>query len=279
MTRAVKLDDAYIDQLLDLKQLAWLGRNAGGDASLMISNALGGIALPPDALAKYSSHVAKLDMAWAALTDLASGLPLPARFEEAVKSAKEGFLAPDYVALRLKTLTALIAGEKPAFAVNDWSKMSVAKLASLLGVAEASLDVAKDYAAAQRTQAIEKLGIQATFLIAAIVMALGMMFLVSRRVTGPLQEMQRRDAGACRRQFRCRAAGAWPQGRDRRRRAAVETFKVKSAEKARAEAEANADRELQGRRGESRARPHRGRGKGRGRTSVPRPSATRRWPR
>jgi hypothetical protein len=47
LTRLVKLEDAFIDQLMELKQLAWLGRNAAGDASLLISNKLGGQGFPP----------------------------------------------------------------------------------------------------------------------------------------------------------------------------------------------------------------------------------------
>ena len=38
----VKLEDAYVDQLMELKQHAWVVRNAGGDASVMISDPLGG---------------------------------------------------------------------------------------------------------------------------------------------------------------------------------------------------------------------------------------------
>src|ERR1700704_1669007 len=70
LTRAVKLDDAYIDQLLELKQLAWLVRNAAGDASLMVSNGLNG-QIPPDALLKYTAHISKMEAAWAALEALA----------------------------------------------------------------------------------------------------------------------------------------------------------------------------------------------------------------
>ena len=45
---SVKLEDAFIDQLMDLKQLAWFGRDAGGDASVMLSNRLGGEVLPAE---------------------------------------------------------------------------------------------------------------------------------------------------------------------------------------------------------------------------------------
>ena len=47
---SVKLEDAYIDQLLQIKQLAWLARNNGGEASSMISNTLAGQPLPADAM-------------------------------------------------------------------------------------------------------------------------------------------------------------------------------------------------------------------------------------
>ena len=190
LTRSVKLEDAFIDQLMELKQLAWMARNAGGDASVAVSNILGGQPAAPDTMANYTANVAKLDILWAALTDLADGLPLPARFSEAVQKAQQGFMSPDYVALRLKTLTSLLAGEKAQHTLNEWSTLSVAKLASLLGVAETALDIAKDHASSQQAQAMWKLGVQLAILVAALAIAGGMMLVVSRRVTGPLQQMQ-----------------------------------------------------------------------------------------
>ena len=186
LTQLVKLEDAYVDQLMGLKQLAWVARNAGGDASVMISNKLGGQPLPPDALLKYAAHVSRLDTAWASLEDVAAGLKLPPRFTEAVAGAKRGFLAPDYVELRMKTLKALIAGEPIEIKQQEWSETSVAKLASLLGVAETALDVAKEHAAQQRWQAMQMLGLQLALLAAALAVAAGMVLVVSRRVTGPL---------------------------------------------------------------------------------------------
>ena len=189
LNRSVKLEDSFVDQLMELKQLAWVARNAGGDASVVISNALGGMPIPPDAMLKYTANVSKLETAWAALEDIASGLPLPPSFAAAVDKAKREFFGRDYVELRMKTLKALIAGEKVNVNVNDWSSMSVGKLASLLGVAETALDVAKEYAASQRASALWRLWVELGFLAAAITLAAGMMLLVSRRATGPLREM------------------------------------------------------------------------------------------
>jgi methyl-accepting chemotaxis protein len=153
LTMSVNLSDSYVDQLMELKQLGWMVRNAGGDASVMISNALGGIPLPPDAMSKYTANVAQVETAWAALESLATGLPLPAYFSAALDKAKREYFGTEYTDLRLKTLKALIAGEKIAAKADDWSQMSVAKLASLLGVAEAALKSAKEYASVQRAEA------------------------------------------------------------------------------------------------------------------------------
>ena len=90
MVRSVKLDDAFVDQLLTIKQLAWVARNTGGDASVMISNALGGLPLPPDAMFRYHANVGKVETAWAAIEDVASGLPLPAPFWAAVEKGTNG---------------------------------------------------------------------------------------------------------------------------------------------------------------------------------------------
>ena len=102
LTTSVKLEDAYIDQLLQLKQLAWVARNTGGDSSVLVSNRMGGQPLPPDALMKYTALVAKTEGAWAALEDVAAGLSLPQKFHQAVATAKREFFGSDYTELRLR---------------------------------------------------------------------------------------------------------------------------------------------------------------------------------
>jgi methyl-accepting chemotaxis protein len=190
LTRLVKLEDAYIDQLLEMKQLAWVVRNAGGDASVMISNALSGIALPPEPMLKYTANVAKADTAWASLEGVAAGLPLPPRFAAAVDKAKREFFGADTIALRDRTVKMLIAGEKPEMTSIQWSTMIVPKLGTALGVAEVALDVAKDRAVEQRAGAITRLSVELGFLTFAIVMAIGLMLVVSRRITNPLGMIQ-----------------------------------------------------------------------------------------
>ena len=190
LSRSVKLEDPFTDQILQLQQLAMVVRNAGGDASIMVSNPLGGLPLPPDPTAKYAGHLARIDTAWAAVENLAAGLPLPPRFAEAVEKAKRQFFGRDYVEQRAKIFKALVAGEKVNMTAGEWTPITVPNLGSVLGVAEAALDIAKEHAARQHDAAMWRLGMQLGLLVAAIVFAAGMMLVVSRRVTGPLRMIQ-----------------------------------------------------------------------------------------
>ena len=190
MARSVKLEDSFTDQLFQIKQLAWVARNSAGDASVMLSNGLGGIPLPPEPMMKYNVNLAKLDTAWAALEELAAGLPLPPRMIAAIENGKKEFLGKDFTELRLKMLNALIAGQKIEMKADDWSRNSVAKLSSLLNVAEVALDVTNEHAAAQRSTTLRKLSIEIAFLTLALALAVGVMVMVSRRVVAPLREIQ-----------------------------------------------------------------------------------------
>ena len=237
LTNSVKLEDSYIDQLMELKQLAWIARNSGGDASVVISNALGGLPLPPDAMAKYQVNLAKVDTAWAALEDLASGLPVPARFKNAVEEAKREFFGDTYTQLRLKTLKQLIAGEKVATPADTWSRMSVGKLASLLNVAVAALDAAKEYAANQHVNILWRLWFDLGMLAGAIVLVAAMMLVVSRRVTGPLRNIQQAMLKVATGDFSVVLPGLERKDEIGDMANAVERFKVLADEKARAEAD------------------------------------------
>jgi methyl-accepting chemotaxis protein len=237
LTNSVKLEDSYIDQLMELKQLAWIARNAGGDASVVISNALGGLPLPPDPMTLYQVNLAKVDTAWTALEDLASGLPVPARFKNSVDEAKREFFGADYTQLRMKTLKQLIAGEKVSTSADAWSQISVGKLSSLLNVAVAALDTSKEYTADQHAKILWKLWFDLGMLAAAIVLVAAMMLVVSRRVTGPLRNIQHAMLKVATGDFSVVLPGLQRKDEIGDIANAVERFKVLADEKARAEAE------------------------------------------
>jgi methyl-accepting chemotaxis protein len=198
LTRRVKLEDAFVDQLMEIRQLAWMARIFAGDASAMMNSALEGQGLPADALANYSAYENKVEATWAVLENLAVGLPLPARFAEALDRAKREYFARDFHEARFKALQALIAGNRSAVDINYWSQGSVSKLTALLGVAEVALDIAAEHAQSQHASAMRSLTALIVLLMVAGLAVAGTILLISRRVTGPLltiQEAMRRLAG------------------------------------------------------------------------------------
>jgi methyl-accepting chemotaxis protein len=237
LTTSVKLEDAYIDQLLQIKQLAWVVRNAGGDSSVLISNRLGGQALPPDAMLRYTTFVSRTETAWSALEDVAAGLTLPERFHQAVAKAKQEYFAADYAELRLKTLRSLIANEPVTITVADWTPMSISKLASLLNVADVALDIAKEHAVAQRSAALTTFTIVVVLLALAVMVAAGMTLLVTRRVTGPLHAIQQAMLKVAGGDFSVVLPGLDRKDEIGDVANAVERFKVLADEKARREAD------------------------------------------
>jgi methyl-accepting chemotaxis protein len=194
LARLVKLDDALFDQLLAMKQSAWVARNFAGDASVLVTGLVAGQPVPPDAWVKFNSDVARSETAWAAVEEAAAGLPLPARFTEAVEKARRVYFTPEFQTLRANTLKAIIDKQPAGAAGERFTQISVPSLSTLLGVADTLLEVAKDYAAEQRADAGRYLAILTGLLGLAGLVAFGMIFMIVRRITSPLQAM--RDAMA-----------------------------------------------------------------------------------
>ena len=155
LANSVRLNDAFIDKLIELKQLAWVARNSGGDAHVLISNAVGGLPLAADIIQKYSTHMTASRTAWAVLEEFSRGLAMPERFTQAVQRANKEFYAPEFSEYRLAILKKVLAGEKVGITAPDWLKKSVSSLATQLDVAYVCLDLAKEPVGNLRKRIIE----------------------------------------------------------------------------------------------------------------------------
>src|SRR3984893_11768803 len=192
LAAAVNHQDAAIDQLLAIKQIAWLLRNTAGEASLIISKGLAAGQVAPELRLNYTKFLGGTEIAWRALELTASGMQLPAALSSAITAAKTAYSEPDYLALRDRLLNTLIAGEKPELTANQWSPVTVTRLSNAVKVAEAALDAAKDHTSNQHSATLRSLVLQLTLLASALVLTFGAMMAVSRRVIRPLHNM--RDA-------------------------------------------------------------------------------------
>ena len=192
LAAAVNHQDPVIDQLLAIKQSAWLLRNTGGEASLIISKGLAAGSVTPETRLSYTRFVGGTDAAWNALELAASGMQLPPALATAMAAAKTAYFEPQYLALRDRLLAALVSGEKPELTANQWSPITVGRLAGAVKVAEGALDAAKEQASVQHSAALHSLILQLALLTSALVLTFGATMAVSRRVIKPLHNM--RDA-------------------------------------------------------------------------------------
>jgi methyl-accepting chemotaxis protein len=192
LAAAVNHNDAVIDQLLIIKQVAWLLRNSAGETSLMISNGLGSGHVAADARQTYTKHVGRVEGAWSALETVQSGTQLPPQLVEAIAQAKISYFDPQYLGLRDRLLNALVTGEKAEMTASQWSPYTVGRMGAAVAVAERALDAAREYTRAQHAKAERSLILQLVLLASALALTVGTMIAVTRRVIRPLHTM--RDA-------------------------------------------------------------------------------------
>jgi methyl-accepting chemotaxis protein len=192
LAASVNHQDATIDQLLTIKQVAWLLRNTAGEASLLVSTGLAAGKVTPESRQAYTKFMGGIEAAWNALQLTTVGMQLPPALSAAMSATKTAYFEPQYLSLRDRLLAALASGEKPELTANQWTPITVGRLAAAVGVAEAALDAAKEHTAAQHAAAQRSLVIQLALLAIAIALTFGAMMAVARRVIIPLHNM--RDA-------------------------------------------------------------------------------------
>jgi methyl-accepting chemotaxis protein len=189
---AVGHADAQVDQLLAIKQLAWLLRNTAGDASQLISNSIAAGKFPDDGMNNYIRWTGGAQAAWQAIEAVAAGAPLPASVTKALAETKAVYFGADYTGLRDRLAKALVSGEKPELTANQWAPLTVGKMGIVVTLAEQALDAARERAESLHASALTSLSIQLALLAAALGLGLGSLWAIRRRVIGPLQQI--RDA-------------------------------------------------------------------------------------
>ncbi|MDP1534023.1 MAG: methyl-accepting chemotaxis protein, partial [Rubrivivax sp.] len=182
--------DPVVDQLLAIKQLAWLVRDTGGQAAVLLSQGLNAGRLPPEARQSYAKFTTGAEYAWKALETVVAGTQLPAGLVESMAATKIAYFEPQYMAFSERLLNAMLAGEKTEVTSAQWSPNAIGRLGAAVKLAERALDEAKRHAARQWSSARQSLILNVILLAAALALAIGSMVLVGRRVITPLHEIR-----------------------------------------------------------------------------------------
>src|SRR6266702_381276 len=183
LAASVNHQDATIDQLLTVKQMAWLLRNTAGESSQIVGNALNGGKIAPEVQLAYTKFIGGTEAAWTAIELAASGMQLPPALAAAITETKSVYFDPQYAATRDGVI---------AMTANQWSPYSVPRMMTAVKLADAALQAAKDHSAAQHANAVQSLIVNTALLVTAILLTGAAMLAVSRRVITPLHRI--RDA-------------------------------------------------------------------------------------
>ena len=190
LTAAASHMDAVVDQLLAIKQLAWLVRDSGGQAALQLSGAFATGRLPPEARQNYTRFITGAEFTWNALEALVAGLQLPPGLVEAMAAVKSGYFDPQHLSGSEKLLNAAIAGDKLGLTSGEWRTGAVARLGTAVTLAERALAEAKRYTTGQWTSARRALILDLTALVSFLALSIGSMVLVGRRAITPLHTIR-----------------------------------------------------------------------------------------
>jgi methyl-accepting chemotaxis protein len=182
----LKQGDPVIVQLMEIKQLAWMARETGGEAALMVGLGLAKGGLDAGAVARHEGFAGGMHALLAAIDDLLVGLPASDGFRKTVRDARGTLYAPDFLALQQRVLDALVAHKPAEMTADSWPPYVVPKLAAMLDVANAALQEAATMAKADQGAARLGFAAQVVALLAAVAVSLLGLRLISRRVTGPL---------------------------------------------------------------------------------------------
>jgi hypothetical protein len=166
LAAAVNRYDPMIDQLLSIKQAAWLFRSTFGDASLLLANGLTVGHMTPQARLNYPRFVGRHRNRLDGVEQLVTGGSVPKGLIDALALAKTANFDPQYLALRDRIANARVSGEKPQITASQWSPITGGRMGSAVTVTEPALEEAKSRALALRSAAEESLIFQPSLLAA-----------------------------------------------------------------------------------------------------------------
>jgi methyl-accepting chemotaxis protein len=189
LATVVKFEDPYVGQLYQLKNMAWLVRNGAGDTALLVNTSFGQRPAP-DAMMRYSEAFGRVISGMGLIDETIKDLPLPAYVTEAIASFRKEYFG-DFDMQQRRILAAHIAGEKVQTDKASWDKITIPKVNIPTKIAEGALQAARDRAAAMYSAAQQSFYLQLILLAAAAVIAIGMILMITRRITRPLIMVQK----------------------------------------------------------------------------------------
>ena len=186
LTERVRLVDARIAELMELKQIGWLVRDAAGLERNVYSEAINAKSLPTALQTRMAGYRGLINGGWHALRELTVRPGAPANVVAAMQGATDNYFG-SFDKLRVALYTALLAGQPPPISLSEWLRVSTLGLDSLIQVPNQAVAEAQAYADRRVDEASRRLWLQAALLGFGLLVGGGGFLFVQRRVTSPIR--------------------------------------------------------------------------------------------
>lgn len=185
LTEQVRLVDGPIAELMAVKQAGWAVRDAAGVERNFYSDAMNASGLAAPLAIRIAGERGRIDLGWSMLNELMARSAAPPGVTAAIAAAKERYFGR-FEALRAAMHTALATGKAPPVSLSEWLAVSTDGLNSLIAVPNAAVAEAEAYAQVRAMEAASLLRRQLLLFAIALLLGLGGVLLVRRRITRPL---------------------------------------------------------------------------------------------
>lgn len=188
-SRVRALDPSQI-ALLEMRSFAWSARALGGNATTIITGAVGeGSPLPEADRLKLAGLDASAAFAWKAVSNLVTHNATPDVLKAAFSTADDSYFNGRFAERRARLLNDLAADATLGFNSDTWRTTVTSALAPIAAMASATMDVLDEQAQAGRQAAVmQALIYLAGFMVTIIVCGIGMSMIIFR-VTRPISRL------------------------------------------------------------------------------------------
>ena len=182
----MRTGDAETAELIEIKQLGWLARDAIGLERNALSEALNAKAISPVLQKRMAELRGRAEVTWAVVRQL--GQSAPREIREAVNNAHDVAFGK-YETLRRALVEALASGGPAPVSLDELTKSSNAALEALTVVPNAAVAAAERHAFLKHAHANHSLALHLLLLVIAGTLGAAGFIVAQWRVTGPISEI------------------------------------------------------------------------------------------
>ena len=181
--------DAYVADMIRVKQIVWPVRSDSGNDRLLVREAMtSGKPLSDSQRHELDILAGRIEGVWSLLQDEAQRDTTPAKLRDAIKAADKVYFT-DFRNLRNHVVSELSAGRRVDIDMADWLKLSAAGRLIIYEVAKTAFDLASSHATEQLQEADQDFSVALALMLLFLGVGVLTSLYVLRGVVQPITEI------------------------------------------------------------------------------------------